>query len=343
MLRNDLRDVYENRSHSYGRQVMFSQHGFHGHPSRLFLVLLTLLAIGCGSEGDTRVVDFTKTIAVAPSEHAPAEGSVLRVAIAAMVSPRETFHQHRQVLDYIGTRLGKQIELIQRKTYREVSDLFTKGEIDLAFVCSGPYATGKEKYGFELLATPEIQGTHFYQAYLIVNKESAYRNLEDLRGRIFAFTDPDSNTGRLVPVYWLAARSVRPETFFARTIYTYSHDNSILAVARGLVDGAAVDGLVWEYYNRKNPTFTSSTRIIRKSDPYGMPPLVASRYLPEELKGRIRQVLIKMHREPEGRDILKELMIDRFVVPDERWYDTIRRMERTVASLSGDPHAPAKP
>lgn len=322
---------------------MFSSGGFCSHRSRLFLVLLTLLVIGCGKESDTRLVDFTKTMAVARSEGEPAGDSVLRVAVAAMVSPRETFQQHRQVLEYIGTRLGKKIDFIQRKTYREINELFAKGEIDLALVCSGPYAAGKEKYGFELLATPEIQGTPFYQAYLIVNKESGYQSLEDLRGRIFAFTDPDSNTGRLVPVYWLAERNARPETFFAKTIYTYSHDNSILAVARGLVDGAAVDGLVWDYYNRKNPALTSSTRIIKKSDSYGIPPLVASRYLPAELKGRIRQVLLEMHREPEGRKILKELMIDRFVVPDERWYDSIRRMERVLASRSGDPNAPAKP
>lgn len=305
-------------------------------------VALLSLSLGCG-DADTRVVDFTRSVPARRSENPPTEDGSLRVAIAAMVSPRETFQQHRQVLDYIGTRLDTKTELIQRKTYREINELLAKGEIDLALVCSGPYATGKEKYGFELLATPEIQGTHFYQAYLIVNKESGYQSLEDLRGRVFAFTDPDSNTGRLVPVYWLAERNERPETFFGKTIYTYSHDNSILAVARGLVDGAAVDGLVWEYYARKNPTYTAQTRVIRKSQPYGIPPVVASGRLPAELKGRIRQVLLEMHREPEGRKILKELMIDRFVVPDERWYDTIRRMERTLASRSGEPNAPAKP
>jgi len=84
---------------------------------------------------------------------------------------------------------------------------------------------------------------------------------------VFAFTDPDSNTGRLVPTFWLSQIGERPESFFSKTIYTYSHDNSILAVNRALVDGAAVDGLIWEYYHRKNPVFTSKTRVIRKSEP----------------------------------------------------------------------------
>ena len=103
-----------------------------------------------------------------------------------------------------------------------------------------------------------------------------FHRLADLRNYIFAFTDPDSNTGKLVPTYWLSLINERPETFFSKTIYTYSHDNAIMAVAKGLVDGAAVDGLIWEYYHHKNPVFTSETRIIRKSEPYGIPPLVTS-------------------------------------------------------------------
>ena len=47
-----------------------------------------------------------------------------------------------------------------------------------------------------------------------------------------------------------------------------------VAVAKALVDGAAIDGLIWEYYHQKDPVFTSRTRIIRKSKPYGIPRLL---------------------------------------------------------------------
>jgi len=306
--------------------------------SNLFILSLVIFAglsflYGCGGDADVRIVDFSKTVAVdRPKSPAP-ESTQLKVAVAAIISPKETFVYYRQLLDYIGKKMGREIRFIQRKTYEEINELLAKGQIDLAFICSGPYVVGKEKYGFQLVATPEVQNSHFYHSYLIVNKTSAFRTLEDLRGRVFAFSDPDSNTGKLVPTYWLSQLGERPETFFTKTIYTYSHDNSILAVAKALVDGAAVDGLIWEYYHRKNPIFTSKTRIIRKSEPYGIPPMVASNAIPPELMTKIRKLLFSMHKDPEGQAILKELMIDKFIVPKDKWYDSIRKINLELALL----------
>jgi phosphonate transport system substrate-binding protein len=226
------------------------------------------------------------------------------------------------------------VQFVQRKTYGEINELLGLGQIDLAFICSGPYVTGKPIYGFELIATPEVQGSHFYQSYLIVNRASQFKSIEDLRGRVFAFTDPESNTGKLVPAYWLYEMGQQPEAFFSKTIYTYSHDNSILAVAKALVDGAAVDGLIWEYYHHKDPLFTSRTRIIKKSDPYGIPPIVASKFLSTTLKEHIRRSLMSMHKDPNGKPILGELMINRFTDAQDQWYDSIRQMEIKIASLA---------
>ncbi|UCG11591.1 MAG: PhnD/SsuA/transferrin family substrate-binding protein [Deltaproteobacteria bacterium] len=116
-----------------------------------FALLLTLtLAHGCGSKSDAKVVDFTKTTPVARPGDQPSQSPSLRVAVAAMISPRETFFNYRQLLEYIGGHLSQDIELVQRKTYREINELLRKGEIDLAFICSGPYALGKEKNDFNL-------------------------------------------------------------------------------------------------------------------------------------------------------------------------------------------------
>ena len=118
--------------------------------------------------------------------------------------------------------------------------------------------------------------------------------------------------------------------FFNRTTYTYSHDNSILAVAKGLVDGATIDGHKWEFYNAKNPYFTSKTRVIKKSDLFGSPPLVASSFLKPQLKSSIQKVILTMHKSENGKKILDNLIIDRFELPQEEWYKNVQFMYSKV-------------
>ena len=309
---------------------------FHAFHASLILILALLAALsGCGGDVEYKAVDFSKTISVAAPEGKKPPEKVLRVAVAAMISPKETFIYYRELLDYIGRNTGHSVQLIQRKTYDEVNELFPKGQIDLAFICTGPFAASREKFGFEALATPQVRGQPFYQSYLIVPKDSPYQTLEDLKGRVFAFTDPDSNTGAMVPRFWLAELGETPESFFSKTIFTYSHDNSILAVAKGLVDAAAVDGHQWEYFERLSPNYTSKTRVIRKSQPFGSPPLVASAWLQEDERSKIQALMLSMHTDPEGKRILEKLLIDRFVAPREEWYEPARAM---IAGLT----APAK-
>jgi phosphonate transport system substrate-binding protein len=305
-----------------------------------FAALLAFGAGGCNKDSNQVTVDFSKTLPTARPPLPAGEGGTLRGAVAAMISPRETFIHYRQLLAYLAKKSEKDLEFVQRKTYEEINELLRRGEIDLAFICSGPYALARGRYGFVPLAVPEIQGSTFYQSYLIVNKDRAFQGLESLKGHSFAFTDPESNTGKLVPTFWLAELHERPETFFRTIIYTYSHDNSIMAVARGLVDGAAVDGLVWEYYQATDPSFTSKTKVIQRSEPYGIPPLVASQKLSSAEYERLREVLLTMHRDPEGKKILAGLLVDRFLPLQEEWYEPIRSMHRRLALLKEESHAP---
>lgn len=295
-------------------------------------LFLMLFSYGCEKSSDYKSVNLTEKME--PQSLSVSETNLrqLKVAVAAMVSPKETLIFYEELLKYIGKQIDYEISLIQRKTYSEVNELFPKRLIDLAFVCSGPYANDREKYKFEGIATPVVRGKPYYQSYLIVHKDSPYKNLTDLKDKIFAFTDPDSNTGSLVPRFWLHEMGKTPSSFFNRITFTYSHDNSILAVSKGLVDGAAVDGHKWEFYEAKNPYFTSKTRVIKKSEFYGSPPLVASSYLQADLKNAIQSVILNMHNTEEGNTILKNLIIDRFEPPESEWYKNVQKMYAKVQS-----------
>ena len=295
----------------------------------MLMALLMALPISCRQEPEATFVDFSKRVGVEQESAESRKNSFFKVAVGSMISAQETVVHYHQLLDYIAGKLDRQIQLVQRKTYGEINELIGLGQIDLAFICSGPYVSGKKTYGFEALAMPEVRGSPLYQSYLIVNKNSVFQKLDDLRGTTFAFSDPESNTGKLVPTYWLRRKKETPESFFGKTIYTYSHDNSIMAVAMSLVDAAAVNGQVWEYYHQRNPVFTSRTRIIKKSKPFGNPPVVASSRMPAGMKQRIAQILFSMHQDPKGKKILDELLIDRFIRPQDECYMPILAMKNT--------------
>lgn len=108
--------------------------------------------------------------------------------------------------------------------------------------------------------------------------------------------------------------------------FTYGHDKSIRAVAEKIVDAAAVDSLIWEYAARKNPQFTGQTKIIAKSAPYGIPPLVVRPGLDPAVKNTLKKILLSASTDPEGKAILDGMMIDSFVAGDDTNYNSIRAM-----------------
>ena len=152
-----------------------------------------------------------------------------------------------------------------------------------------------------MLVAPQAYGETNYYTYIIVNKDSPVEKFEDLRGKSFAFTDPLSNTGKLVPTYLLALIKETPDSFFKKYIYTYAHDKSILAVANKFIDAAAVDNLIWEYQNRTNPKFTSRTRIINKSQPFGISPVVVRKNLDDVLKAKLKKVFLDAHKDETAK------------------------------------------
>ena len=216
----------------------------------------------------------------------------LRIGMGAMITPKDGYVYYQRLQAYIGKKLGRTVQLVDRGNYEEMNRLLESGDLDAAFVCAGPYVEGKKKFGMELLVMPLVKGKPIYYSYIIVHKQSTLRQFEDLRGKVFAFADPKSNSGKLVPTYMLAEMNETPGSFFSSHIFTYGHDQSIRAVADRTVDGAAVDSLIWDYIAQKTPEMVKQIRIIATSEPYGIPPVVVRPGLDPELKKRLKDILL---------------------------------------------------
>jgi phosphonate transport system substrate-binding protein len=242
--------------------------------------------------------------------------------ISPIVSPFSTLSHYNEFVSYLSKKTGKKIIPKQRRTYAEINSLLKSGEVEFALICTGAYLRGNFDFGLKLLAVPVINGRTSYNSYIIVNKESKIESFSQLRGKVFAFTDPLSLTGRLYTLHLLSTMGLIPEEFFGKTFYTSSHEKSIQSVANGLADGAAVDSLIFDDLKRKQSPFTNSLRIIRISPSYGIPPIVASPIAEKSTKQLMLNTLIKMAEDPAGKEILNGIQIEKFILPDPAIYDT---------------------
>lgn len=231
---------------------------------------------------------------------------------------------------YLQSHLKRPVVFVQRASYREITDLMRSGKLDFAWLCGYPYVRNKQT--MNLLAVPVYQGKPVYRSYLIVPaSDRQTRSIADLRGKVFAFSDPDSNSGYLVPAYELHELQEKPSTFFSKTFFTWSHRKVVEAVAAGLAQGGAVESYVWDTLALQHPELTTRTRIVRESAEFGFPPFVVGKTVAPADTAAMRKTLLAMPQDEEGAKLLRNLHLDGFVAGDEHMYDSIARMMRAIA------------
>jgi phosphonate transport system substrate-binding protein len=232
---------------------------------------------------------------------------------------------------YLQRATGYPVSLITRRTYQEITALLTSGQLDAAWICGFPYVAHRAE--LQLIAVPLWHHKPLYQSYLIADRDRQAGSLWDLRGDIHAFSDPDSNSGFLVTRAALAERSLRPETFFAKTFFTYGHRDVIRAVGSGLAGSGSVDGYVYDVVAELEPDLTAETRIVKASEWLGFPPIAAPKTPIDEVRlSGLTRALWEMDKDEDGRVVLKMLRLDGFGAEDTASFDAIASKAALVAA-----------
>jgi phosphonate transport system substrate-binding protein len=291
--------------------------------------LCLALATGCDGSRHREVSIDLQPASTEPAS-APLAGRPrpLRFSVAAVESPRDTYGTYTRLLSRVGERLGVPVEFVQRRTYREVNDLLASGQLDAALLCTGGYLDiqRRDPGAVEVLAAPVVHGESTYRSLVIVPAGSPARSLADLAGKRFAFTDELSLSGRAWAVRRLEELGKDPDRFFGGVTFTQSHDRSIAGVASGIVDGAAVHSLVYEHLLERDPALASRVRVVERSPPYGLLPIVASRRLDPAERARLAAALRTLHQDGQAREALERLQIERFIAPPPGLYDSAGRL-----------------
>ena len=296
-----------------------------------------LLRAGLGTDTE---IDLSERIAGGPAEPAPRQ--TLRMAVVTTFGPRPTYVHHARMVELIGRRVGLASTLVIRPTYREIREALLRRSLDVAIVCTGPYVLMQGTGEVELLVQPELLSPLGYHCAVIVPAASSATSMRDLRGGRFAYSDPESHTGCFVARHRLRSLGQDPDSFFGKTLFTGSHDRSVLAVVSGLAEGAAVHSLVLEAVLQEDPGLADQLRIIWRSERFGPPPVVVPSSSDPVLKAQLRGAFLAFHQTEEGRAILDGLGVARYEDPRPADYAGVIEMYRQAGVVAA-PTRPGKP
>lgn len=223
---------------------------------------------------------------------------------------------------YLERATGGPVALVKRRTYQEITALLLTGQLDAAWICGFPFVQHADRLA--LVGVPLFRGRPLYQSYVIVREGAPARDFADLRGGIHAFSDPESNSGFLVTRCLLADLGATPDSFFSRVFFTYGHRNVIRAVAAGLAQSGSVDGYVWEVMKETEPGLVGATRVLRRSEWLGFPPVACLRSAAGQPGvSALAAALQGMAGDPLGRTVLAELRLDGFTSAEPGLFDGI--------------------
>ena len=237
----------------------------------------------------------------------------------------------KRLQDFLSRQTEREVQLVQRRTYEEITSLLISGQLTAAWICGYPYTVYAEQLA--VVAVPLWRGRPLYQSYLIVSSGRAAQSLQDLKRDLHAFSDPNSNSGYLVTLADLAKIRQKPEDFFRKTFFTYSHRNVVRAVASGLAESGSVDGYVWEVIAEIEPELAKRTKVIARSEWLGFPPVACLKRLKSQPETQaVERALLNMQSDPDGAEVLRLLRLDGFVAAPPKIYDGIARKMREARS-----------
>jgi ABC-type phosphate/phosphonate transport system substrate-binding protein len=193
----------------------------------------------------------------------------------------------------------------------------------LSQVCGWPYATelrGKVR----LVATPvySVEGREGpnYSSAIVVRRDGP-GSLADLRRRRFAFNSHDSLSGYVTLIRHMAQSGLGEAD--VEWVETGAHRASLLAVAEGRADLAAIDALAWALAQEHEANAAARLQVIAWTAQRPAPPLVTAHGRTDREVGALRAAVEAATASPETQAARAALHLSGLAVLDEADYAKI--------------------
>jgi phosphonate transport system substrate-binding protein len=229
----------------------------------------------------------------------------LSFGISSSENQRDAVARFEPFAAYMTKKLGVPVHILWGTDYAAIIQAMNSSKIQFAKIGSANYALGHKVMGDKIapVGTDQDQsGSTGYYSVVVVRADSPYQKLEDLKGKVLAWADPNSTSGYAVPLYFMKKSGIDPATFFSKTPFSGSHELGVIGVVNGTFDAAA-DDLVSD--TRSNVTRMEEksmiakglTRNIWKSGLIPNGPYVMRTDLPNDLQSAYRDALLSLARE----------------------------------------------
>ena len=242
------------------------------------------------------------------------------------------------ILAQLEKDLGIKVKAVTATDYRGTIEAlkFKKAEIGHLGPKSYVEASNNNYANVEPVAQLQLaNGSLGYRSCLIVHADSDIFSPEDMAGKTFAFNDPNSTSGYLVPsAFFMMEMGVDPKKLFSKVTFSGSHEASILAVSAKKVEIASTNLPDLQQLTRENKVPRGGLRVIWVSRLIPNDPVVARKDLPASLRLAVQESLVTMKaRHP---DAFKEIgaWVGNFVKADEAKYQVVREMNEAAKKLA---------
>ena len=262
-------------------------------------------------------------------------GGLEEILHIGLIPERNIFEQlerYEPLANYLSKKIDRKIKLKVLTRYGNIIDNFVSEDMEGAFFGSFTYALAHAKLGVEVLARPQsIDSTSAYNGLIIVRKDSGIRTAQDMKGKRFAFVDRAVTAGYLFPLVYLKRHGITNyETYFKEVYFAGTHENVIHDVLDKKTDIGAVKNTEYRRLAGINSKVAKELVVIEKSLDVPENSLVVKKDMGDYLKKKIKDTLLDMHNNAEGRNILKNFGAQRFIETTDKDYINVYNYAKEI-------------
>jgi phosphonate transport system substrate-binding protein len=288
-----------------------------------------------------RLLGLTTLVVLALAAGAPAQDASwpkeLTFALLSTENAAEVTRRWGPIIAQLEKDLRIRVKSVTATDYRGTIEALKFKKAEIGHLGPKAYVEASTNNYANVEPVAQLQlanGSLGYRSCLIVHADSDMFSPEDTMGKTFAFNDPNSTSGYLVPSsFFMTEMSFDPQKHFSKVIFSGSHEASILAVANRKVEVASTNLPDLQQLTRENKVPRGGLRVIWVSKLIPNDPVVVRKDLPPTLRAAIQESLVSMKsRNPEA---FKEIgaWIGNFVSADDAKYQVIRDLNETAKRL----------